>query len=111
MIKYVTCCTAHTHTLPCTTTTIFSTLFLAEVKLRRKWRDFGAAQELAAYGEAEAALTKTDQLLECSDDVDVYHWLGTKVSNVRSNSNNNSGSSGGDSGLYLYQLVSCLDGV
>eukprot|EP01084_Bolivina_argentea_P247159 413540_1 len=56
-----------------------STLFLAEVKLGRKWREFGAAQELAAHGEAEAALAKTDRLLECSDDVDVCLWPGAKV--------------------------------
>ncbi len=97
-----------THTIPCTTT-IFSTLFLAEVKLGRKWREFGAAQELAAHGEAEAALAKTDRLLECSDDVDVCLWPGAKVNNERSNNNNSGGS--GDGGLYLYQLTSCLDGV
>ncbi len=66
-----------------TTITILSKLFLAEVRLRRKWRDFGAAQELAAHCEAEAALAKTDQLLECSDGVDTCLWLSAKVRVMR----------------------------
>ncbi len=60
-----------------------STLFLEEVKLNRKWRDFGAAQELAAQGEAEMALAKTDELLECPDDGDNWLWLRAKVSDEK----------------------------